>query len=124
MRTEAQHQALFFKMARVWLPELTRDLLWGNPSHGRQTPGQCAKNKRQGLVAGIPDIFYAWARGGYHGLHIEMKRPKTETSRKGVLSAAQKEMIDKLRNDGYRVEVCYGADEAMDVLRDYMLENH
>jgi hypothetical protein len=53
--------------------------------------------------------------GGYHGLYIEMKRAKG-----GQLSPPQKEWIDRLRAEGYRVEVCAGADAAMEVITGYL----
>ena len=55
------------------------------------------------------------ARGGFFGLFIEMKR-KT-----GRLTEEQKAFHADLRAQGYQVETCYGADQAIDTITNYML---
>ena len=123
MRTEAQEQSAFFKTARLWLPEEIRGLLFasmnGAMMHGGRA-GQMAKY--QGMVNGVPDIQLAWPRLGYYGLFIEMKR--TEEAGDSKVSEDQANMLEALNRAGYKAVVCYGCDEAMDVLRDYMLGNH
>ena len=54
------------------------------------------------------------ARQGYHGLFIELKFGKGRTS------AAQREWLDALAFEGYRVEVCYGFYEAKGVIEEYL----
>jgi len=69
-----------------------------------------------GIKKGAPDYFLAMAKGGYHGLYFEMKKPK------GRLSKDQLEFIPKLREQGYKVEVCYSWIEAVDACLVYCLD--
>ena len=114
--TEDTEQAHIFAWA-AWAsgkyPEL--DLMHHIPNGGKRSKSEAARFKAQGVKAGVPDIFLPCARGGYHGLYIELKRTKG-----GKLSAAQKEWIDALRGQGYKVIVCYGFDEAREVIINYL----
>ena len=38
--------------------------------------------KRQGVKAGVPDLHLPVARGGYHGLYIELKVGDNTTTKK------------------------------------------
>ena len=73
------------------------------------------RGKAEGVVAGVPDVFLASPRQGFHGLYIEMKR-----QRGGTVQATQKELITALRQAGYRVEVCKGWWEAREVIENYL----
>lgn len=73
------------------------------------------KFKTEGLRSGVPDMFFAYPSGRHHGLYLEMKR-----RRGGVLSDEQKMYIERLRERGYRVEVCKGCDEAYTVFTEYL----
>ena len=114
--TEDTEQAHIFAWA-AWAsgkyPEL--DLMHHIPNGGKRSKSEAARFKVQGVKAGVPDIFLPCARGGYHGLYIELKRTKG-----GKISAAQKEWIDALRGQGYKVIVCYGFDEAREVIISYL----
>ena len=85
------------------------------PNGGARSPITGRKLKEEGVRPGVPDLFLPLARDGYHGLFIEMKRRKRYTT-----SPAQKERIEQLMRDGYRVEVCRGADEAIGVIAEYL----
>lgn len=113
---EAQEQAWLFNWCRyasVKWSEL--DLLYHIPNGGSRNAIEAMHLKAQGVKKGVPDLCLPVPRGKFHGLYIEMKRQKG-----GTLSTAQKEWIARLRNQGYRVEVCHGFKEAADVLEDYM----
>ena len=71
--------------------------------------------KRQGVRAGCPDLCLSVARGGFFGLYVEMKRNG------GRCTPEQKAFHEDLRAQGYRVEVCYGAQAAIDTITHYML---
>lgn len=74
-----------------------------------------AKLKREGLRSGIPDLVLAVPRTIAPGLYIEMKVKGNTTS------DSQDEVITYLRKVGYIVEVCYGATEAMEAIRRYLV---
>lgn len=102
-------------------PELA--LLYANPNGGYRNISVARYMKAEGLKAGVPDMFLPVARGGYHGLFIELKqagaRPKSETA-KGSVSDEQRQWLKALREQYYLAEVCYGATEAIDLLKDYL----
>ena len=114
--TEAQEQTTLFQWAKLrewqW-PELR--LLHAIPNGGSRNPIEARHLKEQGVKSGIPDLFLPCARGGWHGLYIEMKRRKG-----GRVSIEQKKMIIALRDQGYCVEVCEGWEEARDIITAYM----
>ena len=74
-----------------------------------------ARLKAEGVVAGVPDIFLAVPRQGFHGLYVELKRQKG-----GSLESSQEDIIARLRQAGYRVEVCMGWWEAREVIENYL----
>ena len=70
--------------------------------------------KDEGMKPGIPDLFICHANNTHHGLFIELK-----AIRGGVLRKEQKEKIKRLRERGYRVEVCKGFKQAKKVIDEY-----
>lgn len=116
--TEHEEQSAFFTWADKWLPEDMRPLLFAIPNGGHRFAATAGKLKAEGVRAGVPDVFFSWARLGYHGLYLEMKRTKG-----GTLSEKQKDMIASLQQAGYLVVVCKGCEEAKEALRAYMIGN-
>lgn len=116
-RSEATEQERLISWAQ-WqhnrFPELK--LLFHIPNGGSRNTLEAANLKRQGVKAGVPDLFLPVARGTYHGLFIEMKWGKNTVTDK------QDEWLHDLTVQGYKAAVCYGADEAMDIITNY-LEN-
>ena len=84
------------------------------PNGGKRDVREAARLKAQGAMAGFPDLFLFIARGQWHGLMIEMKSPK------GRLSPAQTQVLPRIEGEGYRVEVCYSVQAAIDVISDYL----
>lgn len=74
---------------------------------------QRMKAKRNGYVAGFPDIFIYEAKQGFNGLAIELK------VKGNYASAAQKAWIENLNNRGYLAKVCTGFDDAVKTIDDY-----
>lgn len=72
--------------------------------------------KAEGVKAGVPDIHFPVAKGGFHGLYIEMKFGKNKPTE------SQEDYIKFLKERGYAVAVCYGFDEAVAVLEWYLNE--
>ncbi len=113
---ESVEQTRLFQWARMeagrW-PEL--NLLYHVPNGGSRHRLGAAHLKQQGVRAGVPDLCLPVARGGCHGLYIEMKR-----LRGGRVSPEQTEWMDALRAEGYAVAVCQGWAMASDVITDYL----
>lgn len=98
-------------MENRW-PELK--LLFHVPNGGARGKAEAGRLKRQGVKAGVPDLMLPVARGGYHGLFIELK------TEKGSLTPEQKEWLRMLQEQGYAAKCCKGLDEAMRTLTNYM----
>ena len=110
--SEAEEQKNLFRWA-AYFPELS--IMFHIPNGGSRNAIEGKHLKEQGVKAGVPDIFLPIARGGCHGLFIEMKRAKG-----GVLSQFQSQYIEALMRQGYRVAVCHGCDEAVQTIENYM----
>lgn len=78
------------------------------------TIGQAVKTKASGMKAGYPDIFLPVAKAGYHGLFIELKE------KGGAVQPNQKWWKQELNAGGYLSVVCYGANEAIDMIKNYL----
>ena len=95
------------------LPELRN--MYAIPNGGKRDKAVAAKMQRTGTKPGVPDVFLAAARGGYHGLYVEMKRRKG-----GQVSKAQREWLARLTQAGYCCKVCRGYDEARKAILAYL----
>lgn len=112
---EAKEQEVIFTWARLqkgMFPEL--DLLYAVPNAAKRSPQVGAMMVRQGLKSGVPDMCLPIALGKYNGLYIELKVGKNKPTDN------QNEWIDKLRKYGHKVEVCYGAESAINALKQYL----
>lgn len=112
---EAAEQIALFSWAAYMqntYPEL--ELLFHIPNGGSRNKIEAANLKRQGVKAGIPDLFLPVARGGWHGLFIEMKAGKNKETEN------QKSWGFKLKYQGYLTAVCYGWEAAADVIKAYL----
>ena len=87
------------------------------PNGGDRHGAVAAKMKGEGVSPGFPDYFLCVARGGYHGLAIELKRQKFSPSN---VSDQQRAWHDRLRAAGYRCEVAGGWEAAWSIVRDYL----
>jgi len=72
------------------------------------------KLKAEGLLPGVPDLFLPAARGGYHGLYLEMKYGKNKPS------PEQDHFIGYVQRAGYQAVICYSAEEAITALENYL----
>jgi hypothetical protein len=84
------------------------------PNGARTSWTQAKKLKREGMRAGVPDLFLAIKTKEFGGLWIEMK---TETGR---VSEAQAQWHKDLAACGYKVEVCRSAESAMYEIAEYL----
>lgn len=77
------------------------------------TIAQKVKMKREGYNKGIPDLMIYVARGGSHGLAIEMKTSV------GRLTPEQEEWQRRLWAEGWVAKVCRSVEEAKQVFNEY-----
>lgn len=85
------------------------------PNGGNRKPREAARLKRQGVRSGVYDIFLPLPVGVYHGLYVEMKRSKGQTR----VTTNQREFGAYAASHGYLCAICYGTEEAIEVIKDY-----
>lgn len=114
---EKDEQIALFEWAELYLypkyPEL-RLLMYHIPNGGSRHPAEAVNLKRQGVKAGVSDIFVSVPRNGFHGLYVEMKYDKNK------LTHEQKEFIRAANEQGYGVTVCYTWLEAKTAILNYL----
>ena len=93
-------------------PELKN--MFAIPNGGKRSKSEAARLKASGVKAGVPDIFLAVARNGYHGLFIEMKVGMNKPTENQV------EMMEELTAQGYLCRVCWSGDDAIDAIKEYL----
>lgn len=114
---EAQEQEALFEWKAIAMRKDPRlALLHAIPNGGWRHPAVGAAMKRQGVLAGMPDVHLPVSRGGYHSLYVELKRIGCGND----LSREQKEVIGALRVVGNAVHVCEGWEEARNVIESYL----
>lgn len=94
--SESTEQRALFEWAgwsQAKYPDLA--LMYHVPNGGKRDVRTAVNLKREGVKAGVPDICLPVARGGHHGLYIELKAGKGEATVK------QLEWLDGLREQGY-----------------------
>lgn len=104
-------------------------VLWTATANGGiRAKAAAAALKRSGVKAGVPDvlIFTPPPSGVGVGLAIELKRPREGKRPKGRVSDHQRIWLEALRATGWRAEVAYGYDHALEILTaaGYVLETH
>lgn len=112
---EANEQEALFGWARYMCgkyPEI--ELLYHIPNGGSRNRIEAANLKRQGVKAGVPDLCLPVPRGRFHGLYIEMKYGKNKPSEK------QTKWLSTLRSQGYAAEICYGWQQAAELITKYL----
>lgn len=90
--------------------------LFAVPNGGYRTPATAAKIKAEGALPGVSDLILLIARGGYHGLLIELKTDK------GRQSEAQREWQRLIEADGYKYVVVRSMEEFIKVVEAYLNE--
>ena len=95
-------------------PELR--LLFAIPNGGQRNKATAGRLKAEGVRAGVPDMFLPVARGGYHGLFIELKR----ADRSNHQTPLQRTWMELLATQGYRCVIAYGAGAALESILSYL----
>jgi hypothetical protein len=100
------------------------DFLIAIPNGGRRNAREAKRLKMQGVKSGVSDLFLALPVASISGLWIEMKKSRKDFKTTGAANSAvrdsQREWIEKMKSVGYLGTVCYGADEAMAVIKTYL----
>lgn len=116
--TESQEQQRLFQWARMEsgrFPEL--ELLYHIPNEGKRSRVTGRRMVAEGLKKGVPDICLPVARGGSHGLYIELKRTKD-----WKITQEQENWMRELMAQGYQVALCIGWEKAAEIIRGYLLQ--
>ncbi len=116
--TESDEQILLMAWSQL---QATRypDLAWlyAIPNGGHRHKATAGRMKAEGVRAGYPDIGLDVARGGYHGLRVELKRRGAPPS---AVKAHQRAWHDRLRSEGYAVHVALGWEAARSAILTYL----
>lgn len=139
--TEEQEQIALFQWIET--QPAIRNFIFAIPNGGLRNKAVASKLKKQGVKAGIPDIFmpvplyasqfkcsehknirdcekYRCIKVEFDsimikaGLFIELKRKKASK-----VTDQQKEWLLRLENFSYEVAICYGWEEARDIILNY-----
>jgi hypothetical protein len=117
--SEREEQAALFRYAAI---QARRDDRWAflnSSQNGLQAASiqQAARAKAGGMKKGYPDVFLPVASGGWHGLFIEMKRKNGVPS---DVSPEQHEWLWRLLEQNYQAVVCFGWEQAVKQIHDYL----
>ena len=111
MGSEHKEQSMLIRWFRLQHPNI---VMYAIPNGGLRNVRVAARLKDEGVLAGVADLHLMAARGGKHGLYIEMK------SAKGTLQDNQKLFLDKAIQEGFAAKVCYGFDDAKREIESYL----
>ena len=115
LRSEDTEQAaviIWAKYREVSHPELK--LLHHCPNGGSRNKAEAVKLKQMGVKAGVPDLHLPVPKGAYTGLYIEMKYGN------GTIQHTQREFLKTAAAYGNYCCVCYGAEEAIEIIQQYI----
>jgi hypothetical protein len=113
---EHQEQCLLVEWFRLQYKQYDK-CLFAIPNGGVRNIGTAVKLKKEGVLAGVPDLFLMIPKTGWHGMWIEMK------TKGGKLQDNQVEFMGRATLLGYMSVVCYGFEEAKDLITEYLHED-
>jgi hypothetical protein len=112
---EHQEQVAFFDwLDRDPTMKKVREVTFAIPNARRTSWFMGKTLKREGVRAGVPDVFMAWPSHGYYGMFIEHKASK------GRLSPAQEKRIASFIEAGYKCVVSYSASQSIEATISYL----
>ena len=115
---ESEEQEALFQWAEAMAGKYPcLRLMYHVPNGGHRSAAVAGKLKAEGVKAGVPDICLPSARGGYHGLYIELKAGKNTATKE------QKEWLSALSEEGYKAVVCRGWVRASEEIKNYLEES-
>jgi hypothetical protein len=115
---DGEQKALFDWAA--YHPELR--WMFAIPNGGNRNKLEAVRLKQGGVKKGVSDIFLpkqSKINGVYCGLFIEMKRRKVDGPSR--VSWSQFEFQKGVEQAGYKCVICYGADEAIEEIKKYVM---
>lgn len=115
---EGSHQAALFDWAAyVKVPEggMLKDYIFAIPNGGKIGVIKGAILKRQGVLAGVPDICLSLPRKAYHGMFLELKREAYFR-----ITKEQHVVIDRLNKVGYCARVSNTIDKTIEMIEEYL----
>lgn len=113
--SEHQEQCAIFEWRNMHLKKYPAlNMMFSTLNGVRLNIGQAVKAKKSGNISGVPDIILLYPSCEYRGLFIELKVPG------GKVSHSQKIWIANLARLGYFARVCYGSEEAIQLIKDYL----
>ena len=113
--SESVEQISLFRWARyLEAKHPALKLMHHIPNGGQRNKATAVRLKLEGVKAGVPDICLPVARGGHHGMYIELK------AEKGKPTNNQKEWLKALNDEGYFAVVCHGWEEAAKAISAYL----
>lgn len=113
-KSESSHQQALFAWAALEkrnYPQL--QLMFAIPNQ-RAGVVAGARFKAEGVRSGVPDLMLPAARGGWHGLFLELKKEG------GKIADNQRFWLDELTKQGYYCDVVYGWQNAVVVIETYL----
>lgn len=114
-KTEAREQSEVFQHFWNNFPQYRR-LLFHIPNGGKRHGLEAMKFKAMGVVAGVPDLFFALARSGYHGLFIEMKKGGKRVN----IDSDQHKCKEAFEDQNYLVKEFDNSEEAIKFIETYI----
>lgn len=117
---ERVEQEALFQWARFMESKEPRLRLLNASLNGvRLATHQAVMAKKGGMRRGFPDVFLPVPAGGYHGLFIEMKRRDGTAC---CVSPEQRAWLADLAAQGYLAVVCFGWEQAVQTIENYLRE--
>lgn len=110
---ESKLQQMMIRYFDVQYPELF-PLLYAIPNGGKRGIITAKIMKAEGVRRGVADLKLAIAKGGYHGLYIEVKTDE------GRQNPEQKAFQRAVQMQGYCYRVVRSLDEFIALVKDYL----
>lgn len=112
---EDEHQTVLTQWARMMRTQYPALTLYHHiPNGGLRDKRTAARLIGQGVHSGVPDVFIPAARGGYHGIYVELKAGANSPT------PNQNEFMSGAMAEGYYCAVCYGWPCAAAVIEKYL----
>lgn len=84
------------------------------PNGGNRDVVTGSSLKDEGVLAGVADLILLVSNDAYHGLCVEMKKPK------GTQQETQKVFQRAVENQGYKYVLCYSIDDFIREIKEYL----